>query len=270
MTNQLLNSIGGYVLALFVFTLQIVGLAHAQTQWPASVISDTEIVTDRPDVTESSTVVLKGSLQIENGLSWTSDHGMQSVDFSESLLRVGILANTELRFVVPDYVRSAGRMPFGTGFEDLAILIKQQLGPLPGDVDLSVILAVSLPSGGQGISGGEYDPFIKLPWSKDLSRGWSIGGMQSIFWNTEHSRNEVWEPTLFIEKQIAKPLDAFLEYVGDYARWGESKQLAHIGAAFKVNATNRLDFHFGFALNRAAPNRLFSIGYSVRFDHLWR
>jgi hypothetical protein len=134
-----------------------------------------------------------------------------------------------------------------------------------------VILGVSLPSGAKSLSSGGFDPFIKFPWSKDLWRGWSIGGMQSIFWNTDQGRrNEVWEPTLYIEKQIVKPLDAFLEYVGDYTRRGETRQLVHIGAALKLNATSQVDVHFGFGLNRETPAHLVGIGYSVRFDHLRR
>ena len=56
-----------------------------------------EIVTDRPDITESGIVVPKGSLQAENGLTLTSDHGQRTVDLSETLLRLGVGSRTELR-----------------------------------------------------------------------------------------------------------------------------------------------------------------------------
>jgi hypothetical protein len=38
-----------------------------------------EIVTDRPDITESGIVVPKGSLQAENGLTFTTDHGQRTL-----------------------------------------------------------------------------------------------------------------------------------------------------------------------------------------------
>ena len=44
--------------------------ACGQSQPPAA---EPEIVTDRPDITESSIVIPKGSLQLENGLTWTND-----------------------------------------------------------------------------------------------------------------------------------------------------------------------------------------------------
>ena len=47
-------------------------VSYAQ-QLPDS--TNSEIVTDRPDVTESSIVIPKETFQMENGLTWTTDHG---------------------------------------------------------------------------------------------------------------------------------------------------------------------------------------------------
>src|SRR5215469_3964245 len=256
----------GLFLAIFAIRSAI-----AQTGGSGLAPPYSDIITDRPDVTESSIVVPVGTLQFENGFTWTADHGAQSIDFSQTLIRLGISNKMEFRFVVPDYVHGVGTIPIQSGFEDLAIGFKRQLGPLPGGVDLSVIVAVSIPSGARPVSSGGYDPFVKFPRSKDLERGWSIGGMQSLFWNTDGDRrNGIWEPTFYLEKQITKPLDAFMEYAGDYAQHGGSKQLAHFGAAFRLNANNQVDFHFGFGLNRETPNHFFAVGYSVKLDHLWK
>lgn len=242
--------------------------SHAQTSEPHI---QPEINTDRPDVTESSVVVPRGSLQIENGAAWTSDHGSHSVDLSETLIRFGILNNTELRFVLPDYFDNLGGPRPRSGFGDLAFGLKRQLGPLPGDVDLAVIIAVSLPTGQSGVTSGGYDPFIKFPWSKELKDGWSVGGQESLFWNTEgNRRNGLWEPTQYLEKQIAKPLDLFVEYAGDYVQHGPSRQLLHFGAAYKRTPVYQVDFHFGFGLNPSTPNHFFAVGYSFRLDRKQR
>ena len=232
--------------------------------------TDPEIVTDRPDVTESSVVVPKGSLQIENGLTWTSDHGSQNFDLSESLMRFGVSTRTEIRIVVPNYLGAISGPGSVSGFGDIALGMKQQLGPLPGGFDLSVIVALSVPTGASRISSHGYDPFIKFPWSKELGAGWSTGGMQSLFWNTDTSkRNGVWEPTFYIEKEITKPWDAFAEYAGDFGQWGGSKQIAHFGTAHRITPKQQVDLHFGFGLSHAAPSRFFAVGYSFRIDRLW-
>src|SRR6266404_9451464 len=65
---------------------------------------DSEIVTDRPDITESAIVVPIASVQFENGLTWTAAHGAQTVDLSESLARLGILRKTEVRLGAPNFI----------------------------------------------------------------------------------------------------------------------------------------------------------------------
>jgi hypothetical protein len=89
------------------------------------------ITTDRPDVTEASVVVPKGSLQIENRATWTSDHGSQTFDLSESLIRLGLSARTEFRVVVPNYLRGIGGAD-AHGFGDIALGMKQQIGRCQG------------------------------------------------------------------------------------------------------------------------------------------
>jgi hypothetical protein len=233
-------------------------------------IADPEIVTDRPDVTESSIVVPKRSLQLENGMTWTSDHGGQTLDLSETLMRFGLSTRTEIRIVVPNYLGGLAGADSVSGFGDIALGMKQQIGPLLGGFDLSVIVALSLPIGADRISTHGFDPFIKFPWSKDLRAGWSIGGMQSVFWYTEFGkRNLTGEPTIYIEKAITKPWDGFAEYAGDFAQWGGSKQIAHFGTAYRITPRQQVDFHFGFGLSQAAPSRFFAMGYSFRIDRLW-
>ena len=226
------------------------------------------IVTDRPDVTESSIVVPKGSLQFENGITWTADHGNQSVDLSETLVRFGISRRTELRLVVPNYFEDViGPNP--SGFDDIAVGVKQQLGPLWGHFDLAVIAALSLPTGADRISSHGFDPFIKFPWSRDLAKGWALGGMQSLFWNTTAGRrNLVWEPTFLVEKEISGPWSVFAEYAGDFAQQGSSKQITHFGTAYRITPKQQIDFHLGFGVSPAAAQHFLAVGYSIRLDRV--
>jgi outer membrane putative beta-barrel porin/alpha-amylase len=234
----------------------------AQCQQPTT---ETAIVTDRPDVTESSIVIPKGSVQFENGIAWTKDHGDQVVDLSETLVRVGLLNRTEIRLVVPNYVADLTRPP--AGFSDIAIGMKQQLGPLPGHFDLSVIVAMSLPTGAARVSSHGFDPFVKFPWSKDLGNGWSIGGMQSLFWNTQDGRqNLTWEPTFTFDKEITDRWSVFVEYAGDFLRLSGSQQIAHFGTAYRITRKQQIDSHFGFGLSPSSLGRFFAIGYSIRLD----
>jgi hypothetical protein len=149
---------------------------HGQDQ-PPSVDAAGPIATDRPAVTNSSVVVPAGSLQAENGFLETSSQGQSGLDGPESLVRFGVAKRTELRFTLPDYFHNLTASGcFGSGFGDVAIGVKQQLGPAHG-FDVSVILFLSFPTGANTVSSGGYDPGMQVPWSRAVSTNWTAAGV---------------------------------------------------------------------------------------------
>ena len=143
--------------AIFVGAAQL----HGQDQ-SASTNNPAPIATDRPTVTNSSIVVPYGSLQAENGFLETDNHGQNIADAPETLLRLGVAAKTELRFTVPDYFYNLNGSGLGSGFGDLAVGVKQQLGPTPGGFDVSATVFLSFPTGANGVSIGGYDPGLHV------------------------------------------------------------------------------------------------------------
>jgi hypothetical protein len=229
-----------------------------------------EIITDRPDITESAVVVPKASLQVENGVTWTNDQLDRLVTLCQTLLRLGVSDRAEFRLSLPSYSQDFSRGVSSSGVTDTSIGFKQQLGPLPGGFDLSLIVATSVPTGTPDKTSHRLDPFLKLPWSRELGKGWSVGGMASIFWTTEESRrNRILESTFEVQRDLSRSLEVFAEYAGDYPEHGGAKQTIHFGTAYRINPTNQVDFHFGFGLSPATPQRFFAIGYSFRIDRLW-
>src|ERR1017187_1121829 len=99
----------------------------------------TPITTDRPAVADSSTVVPFGSVQAENEFSSTVTLGQRTFDGPETLLRFGVASKTELRLTTPDYF---GRLGMSSGFGDLTVGMKQQLGPTAGGCDVSLVLSI--------------------------------------------------------------------------------------------------------------------------------
>jgi len=221
------------------------------------------IATDRPSVTDSSVVVPVGSLQFENGFLESVNQGQQTFDGPETLLRFGVAAKTELRLNVPDYF---GEIGANSGFGDLAIGVKQQLGPAAG-FDVSLVLTLSLPTGARGISSGGYDPSVQLPWSRTLSPNWTAAGMLSVYWPTEGTRRNVTGETTFLfDRQLTKPWDAFVEYAGDFPERGGPRHLLHFGTSYKVTQHQQVDLHVGVGLSSAAVDHFVGIGYSFRLQ----
>ena len=189
----------------------------------SSPADDEPISTDRPAIAESSVVVPRGSFQAENGFLITSAQGQRTVDGPETTLRFGVANDTELRFSAPDYYHDSI-----SGFGDIAIGIKQQLGPADG-FDVSLIAFLSLPSGAASISSHGYDPGLQLPWSRKLSANWTAAGQIALYWPTTQvdTRTLTGESTFLLDRQLTKPMDAFIEYAGDFPQRGGPQHLLH-------------------------------------------
>jgi Putative MetA-pathway of phenol degradation len=225
-----------------------------------------EIATDRPSQTNSSLVVPVGSLQGENGLNFTAPQGSQTLDGTNTRLRFGLAPCLEFLVDLPSYsatVHGSG----SSGFSDVAPAVKWQISPLPGTVDLSIILGAALPTGSPDISGQGVQPYLQFPWSWQLHDGWSLSGMATEFVRPSDPTNRlVTETTFAVTKNLTQKASLFVEYVGDYPQNSSSSQFLNSGGTYRLSPTQQVDFRLAFGLNRNAPAYIVGIGYSFRLD----
>jgi hypothetical protein len=230
----------------------------------------TPIQTDRPDVTNSSIVVPVGSLQSENGVNVSRREGAGILDGTNSRLRLGLAPCFEMLVDLPNEVRTF-RGTGNSGFGDVAPAFKWQISPVPGKFDLSVVLGAALPTGSSAIAGPGVQPYLQLPWSVELGRGWGISGMVTNFFMPDDPVNRFTNQSTFvIEKEIGERSFLFVEYVGDFPANGATSQLFNSGGGYRITDTQQIDFHVGFGLNHEAPAYVFGVGYSFRLDGLFK
>jgi Putative MetA-pathway of phenol degradation len=254
-----------FVLFLFVVAGILALQAKAQT---CGSNAQSPIVTDRPQITSSSVVVPCGSLQFENGFQETSNGGQWSYDLPETAVRFGIASKTELRFVVPNYFfNDDSASGFATGLGDLSLGFKQQFGPTRSGFDLSLIPSLSLSTGASAISSHGYDPTVQLPWSRSLTKNWTVAGMFSLMWPTETARrNLTGQSSAYFDRHLTPPWDAYVEYSGAFPQRGGPQNVIDFGTAYKPSPHQQLDFHCGFGLSATTPDHSIGFGYSVRFQ----
>jgi hypothetical protein len=228
-----------------------------------------EIITDRPDVTNSGIVIPAGSLQIENGVNFSTRDRDRVIDGTNTRLRAGIADCFEFLVDTPTYFASV-RSPQNSGFSDVAPALKWQISPVPGKVDLSAVIGVALPTGSASIAGPGAQPYLQFPWSWELSSGWGLSGMFTEFFRPSDSTSKrVTETTFAIEKKVTERASLFVEYVGDYPESGSPAQLLNSGGLFRLSPNQQVDFHVALGLNNSTPSYIVGVGYSVRFDELF-
>jgi hypothetical protein len=146
-----------------------------------------ELVTDRPDFTESSLVVGKGIWQLETGAIYGGEGTARAFAAPQALLRVGVSRTFELRFGTTGVVAERA----GAGFENTVGGADFELGAkltlLDEDkhgIAMPVIPIVSFPTGNAFSSGG-VDPRVKVTWARDLPSGFALSGNVNVMSQTE-------------------------------------------------------------------------------------
>jgi len=230
---------------------------------------DSPIETDRPDVTNSAIVVSVGSLQNENGIDTSRDHGADILSGTNSRWRLGIAPCLEVLVDLPNYV-TAYRGAGPSGFGDVAPAVKWQISPLPGKFDLSITAGAALPTGASSIAGPGVQPYLQIPWSIALGDGWALNGMETNFFTPASDNKFSYQSTLVIEKEFGERSFLFVEYVGNFPSVGRNSQLINSGGGYRIDDHHQIDFHVGVGLNRNAPNYIFGLGYSFRLDGFLR
>lgn len=199
-----------------------------------------EIMTDRPDVTNSSLVVPTGSLQSENGVNFSARDGGRTIDGTNTRWRLGVAPCLELLLDVPTYFANI-RVPGSSGFTDVAPAVKWQISPIPGKIDLSVVLGTALPTGAVDIPGRGAQPYLQMPWSWELHDGWGLSGMLTEFFRpSELTTKRITEATFVIEKKVTERASLFVEYVGDYPENSGPSQLGCIALVRRNRSTSML------------------------------
>jgi hypothetical protein len=244
--------------------LVLTALPAAGTQPPEE--EQPELLTDRPDFTETSFVVPLRSLQIEGGFTYENGaDGERTFNGLEVLLRYGIAPRTELRLGAPDYVSGRGNGQRVGQFGDTYLGFKQQLGPSGARYGVALIPAVMLPTGGSQVGSHHFDPELVLTWSLDLSETWAVGGILGYARPTEEGgRNDTFFPTVSFARALSDRWGTFFEWAAEFPERGGDIHLFHHGYTYGLRSNSQLDVHLGFGLTRASPNFFIGAGFAIR------
>jgi len=247
---------------------------------------DEPLVTDRPDFTESTKTIPAGHLQIEAGytLTYNRDAGVRTKThtFPETLLRVGVAEDLELRIAWEGWTRSEDKFrerndvgrrvstsDVTTGGSDLSLGIKYHVCDQDGfRPDFGVIVAMDLPAGHDSRTSGDVDPFVGLLWAYDLTEDTSIAGNFNIAAPTDGgSRYVETSASLSLGYALTDELGAYVEYFGFYPAGAHQSDAHFINGGLTYQFTNnfQVDVRLGTGLNDESDDLFAGIGFSYRF-----
>jgi len=247
---------------------------------------DEPLVTDRPDFTESTLTIPAGHLQLESGYTFTydreGDERVKDHTFPEILLRVGIVEDVELRIEWAgwsfneelfsernDNGRTVNVTNRVTGVNDLGLGFKFHLLDQDGwQPDFGIIAKIDVPTGNQGLSTSDVDPFVGLLWAYDLDERSSLAGNLNFAVPTdEDGRFFETSASLTYAYSITDDFGAYLEYFGFYPTGNDASDAHFINGGFTYLVTNDLQFDIrvGHGLNEEADDLFAGAGFSIRY-----
>jgi hypothetical protein len=251
-----------FKLILFSIFVMLPNLADAQ--------DNNDLVTDRPDQTESPVLVPRKALQVETGFILENDRIAtdQRINllYNSTLLRYGINSNLELRLVseyLSQTIRRDESVEQHHGFGPIALGMKLKLAdekkfwPQAG-----LICHVQLKTGSAEWVPAYTSVDLRLALSNNLSPKWSLSynlGIQS----GDNDRDMTCYYTVAIGYLIHKDLAAFIEQYSFFPK-GEADHRWDGGFTFKVTRMIQLDLSAGIGLNNNAPDYFAATGVSFR------
>ncbi len=210
------------------------------------------IVTDRPDQTESSSTVPRGSMQIESGvlLGFTGDNlfSVKQLLMPTTLLRFGLTEGIELRvFNQFERIKNQINDKEVEGFSDLEIGVKINLlsrDDIP--TEIAFISHVVLPTGAAGLTLSSVGTLNKLSVSHQLSKNTAIG--YNLGYNYFGAGKGEFNYTLAVGTGITEKLSFFLEPYGSLNAFYH-KLNVNAGLTYLLKDNFQLDFSLGTGVN---------------------
>jgi hypothetical protein len=250
-------------LAALGFGLPVVG------QEPA------ELVTDRPDQTESAVVVPVGSVQVESGWAREETDEVTAEAAGSTLVRVGLAERLELRLGWDGWLeeKAAGARISGAGDASLGVKVRlADEGPRRPEVAL--LVGTSLPVGGEEVTSDRYDPSFRLSLARGFGEQLGLGVNLGMSWASAPGETGAIETASTLDYTAAlgigltDRLGAFVELFGGVPVDGPGGA-AHSfdgGLTFLATPTFQLDVAVGVGLSDDAPDWFVGLGASARFD----
>jgi len=247
--------------------------AQVATPMPATTAATQqpdELVTDRPDFTESAQTIAPGRFQLESGLTIQRTGAVRSSSYGEALVRVGLNDRTELRLGVPSYLRAHGAGAATSGLDDSFLGAKFRFTQKDAPTSVALLVGSTLPTGARRVATRKYQPeavlSVEPPPIGNTAVGVNLGYVRA---SDGAQRFDQFFGSVALGFDIAPKTGAFLETFAFSKDSPGSDMQTFIdgGLSYLLTPDMQLDARLGFGVGNSAggPDYFYGIGLSRRF-----
>lgn len=239
---------------------------------PTPTIDRRELSADRPDVTESPYTVDAGAVQIElSFFDYAKSGGTDTWTLAPSNIKVGLLDDVDIHFVLDPYVSSRGDGEDADGFGDTQVRLKINLwGNHGGPTALAIMPFIQIPTASDGLGHNHVEGGVILPFATDLAEGVGLGLMLEadfVYDDAKDNYETQLVATAALGFDLTDSIGAYTEIIGSTGADGDSPDIAilGLGATYLVTANLQLDAGINIGLSDDADDIGVFSGMTVRF-----
>jgi len=215
------------------------------------------IITDRPDQTESAIAVPVGAFQIETGTAVEINDFERNWVLNTTLFRYGMAKNLEFRLVTElmnlrPHDFSEGMI----GIADMQFGLKYQLSD--GPVQLAYLGHLTVPNGNRNVSTGKTGMSHILSLAHDLTSSVSIGYNFGLEYFDKEEYAGIYAMAIGIG--ITEKVSFFTEIYGDWYQFDAFNVLYDNGFTWLLKPNLQLDFSIGTGIT--TKSNFYSVGVS--------
>jgi hypothetical protein len=225
--------------------------------------------TDRPDFTDSPTVVPRHSIQVESGYTFSRSSDERIHAIGEVLVRLGAFEKLEFRVAVNSLTIRDSREGCQVGLEDTDLGVKLQVlrrsDDRPWKPDLALIVATSIPT---GTGESPLQPFAKLCTAWEIPLGFSLSTNVNYTSLKEMGyRFSQFAASASLDHKVTERIGCYVEFFGfhPFNHQISNTRFVDSGLTFLVARGFQLDLRVGAGLNPLYPEYFSGVGFAKRW-----
>lgn len=224
------------------------------------VINAQEIVTDRPDQTESSTTVPIKSFQMEIGFGTANYNNERLSLLPTALFRYGLSKTIELRFAEQlGFHNKNATSTTEFGLSDIELGLKIQILKKEDlNTEIAFISHLIVPTGSHELTNAKYGTINKIAISHGLNNFLDLG--YNLGYNYYGTDNGDLTYSLALGISLSNRIGMYVEAFGEYSNFTEMISNFDSGFTYLVKENLQLDFSMGLGLTQKM--NYYSLGFS--------
>jgi len=227
-----------------------------------------DMITDRPDFTESAVVVPAKMVQIESGVGYSKFGDVKEFSFPNALARIGLGHNFEVRLGFPGWLNIDVNDKSEMYLNDLLFEAKYQLTKADAEIPMALMFVATLPTGDDEVSAESAEFGFKFAIARDLNDRLSLGvNVGAISVEVADERELLSLASVSLGIGINEKVGAFVETFAEMPKEATWQPSVDGGFTYLFTPEAQLDAYVGIGLNDYASDMFAGLGFTIRFGY---